>query len=136
MPIETSLECDCNYIKETVARIDKLQKEVVTIGETRCVSCDASLFTSANNTIPVTLTSNCGTLFTGLVDVTGTSTAFFRIESIRCGRFVTLRLLVVDGTTVTATSRTMVLDLDDVTAIQCHEPITVEVCQSSLTPNP
>lgn len=139
MPIEISADCDCNYIKETVAKIDKLQKEVVTVGETRCISCDASLFTSANNTIPVTFLTDCCSLVTGLVDINGTTTTFFRIESIRCGRYVTLRLLVLDTTsetpTLTASNRTMVLDLDKVTGIQCHEPISVEVCQSSLTPN-
>ena len=34
MPIETINDCECNYIKETVAKIDRLQKEVVTVGET------------------------------------------------------------------------------------------------------
>ncbi len=141
MPIEIANECENNFIKETVAKIDKLQKEVVTVGETRCISCDASLFTSANNTIPVTLTLKCCTLLSGIVDLTGITTTFFRIESIRGGRFVTLRLLTVDTTTpdnptLVATSRTIVVDLDHVIGIQCHEPITVEVCQSSLTPNP
>lgn len=141
MPIEISTDCDCNYIKETVAKIDKLQKEVVTVGETRCISCDASLFTSANNTIPVTFITDCGTLLTGLVDITGITTTFFRIESIRCGRYVTLRLLTLDTTTpdeptLTASTRTMIIDLDRVAGMQCHEPITVEVCQTSLAPNP
>ena len=135
MPIETVNDClDCNYIRETVARIDKLQKEVISVGENRCISCDTSLFNPANNTIPVALYSECGTLFTGLTDVTGTTTSFFRIESIRCGRFVTLRLLTEDGGTLTATLRTMILDLDSVKGIQCFEPITVELCTSSVTP--
>ena len=132
MPVETMNDClDCNYIKETVCKIDKLQKEVITVGENRCVSCDTSLFNPANNTIPVALYSHCGTLFTGLTDLTGTTTTFFRIESIRCGRFVTLRLLTQDGDTLTATLRTMVLDLDEVKGIQCFEPITVELCNAS-----
>ncbi len=135
MPVETLNDClDCNYIKETVARIDKLQKEVITIGENRCISCDTSLFNPANNTIPVAFYSDCGNLFTGLVDIAGTTTSIFRIESIRCGRFVTLRLLTAEGDTLVATLRTMILDLDDVTGIQCFEPITVELCNSSLTP--
>lgn len=140
MPIEIPNECDCNYIKETVIKIDKLQKEVVTIGETRCISCDASLFTSANNTIPVSFTTKCGNLFTGLTDTTGVTTSFFRIESIRCNRYVTVRMLIVgtedpENPTLTASTRTMILDLNEVAGIQCYEPITVEVCQSFLTPN-
>lgn len=135
MPVETINDClDCNYIKDTVAKIDKLQKEVITIGENRCVSCDTSLFNPANNTIPVSLYSHCGTLFTGLTDTAGTTTTFFRIESIRCGRYVTLRLLTAEGETLVATLRTMVLDLDEVKGIQCFEPITVELCNAALTP--
>lgn len=138
MPLETINDCDCNFIKETVLKIDKLQKEVITtVGETRCITCDTSLFNSANNTIPVSFYTECGNLFTGLTDLNGTTTGFFRIESLRCGRYVTVRLLIVDTTgetpTLTATTRTLTLDLNFVSGIQCHEPITVEVCQSSIT---
>lgn len=135
MPFEPINECDCNYIKETVTKIDKLQKEIITVGEIRCISCDASLFSSANNTIPVALYTDCGTLVNGRVDLDGTDTTFFRIEAIRCNRFVTLRLLVADDTTdpttLTATNRTMIFDLDHVAGIQCFEPITIELCQTS-----
>lgn len=132
MPVETINDClDCNYIKETVSKIDKLQKEVITVGENRCISCDTSLFNPANNTIPVALYTKCGTLFSGLTEVSGATTTFFRIESIRCGRYVTLRLLTQSEGTLTATLRTMVLDLDDVAGIQCFEPITVELCTAS-----
>lgn len=132
MPIETVNDClDCNYIKETVAKIDKLQKEVVTVGENRCISCDTSLFNPANNTIPVAFYNQCGTNFSGLTDTAGARSGIFRIESIRCGRYVTLRLLTLDGDTLVATLRTMVLDLDEVKGIQCFEPITVELCTSS-----
>ncbi|MDE6947112.1 MAG: hypothetical protein K2P14_08020 [Anaeroplasmataceae bacterium] len=131
MPIETINDCECNYIKETVAKIDRLQKEVVTVGETRCISCESSLFNPANNTIPVSFLTSCGTLFAGQTDLTGTTTNFFRIESIRCGRYVTLRLLTEGEGGLTATLRTMVLDLDEVKGIQCFEPITVELCTAS-----
>ena len=132
MPIETVNDClECNYIKETVSKIDKLQKEVITVGENRCISCETTLFNPANNTIPVSFYSSCGTLFTGLTDTAGATTGIFRIESIRCGRFVTLRLLTLDGDTLVATLRTMILDLDEVKGIQCFEPITVELCTAS-----
>lgn len=128
------IDCDNNYIKETVARIDKLQKEVVSESVGRCISCETSLFTSANNTIPVTFTSYNGTSFTGQ-NLSGNTYAFFRIESIRSGRFVTLRLLEYTGaendTTVTALDYTIILDLNCVAAMQCFEPINVEVCTSS-----
>lgn len=134
MPIDTINDCDCNYIKETICKIDKLQKEVITVGETRCISCDASLFSSANNTIPVALYTECGSAFTGATGLDGATTPFFRIESIRCGRFATLRMLTIETgetPTLTATNRTMIIDLDRVAAMQCHEPIYVEVCSTS-----
>lgn len=134
MPIDNINDClECNYIKETVCKIDKLQKEVITVGENRCVSCDTSLFNPANNTIPVVLYNSCGTMFTGFTDLTGATTQYFRIESIRCGRYVTLRLLTQNDEALTATLRTMVIDLDEVKGIQCFEPITVELCTSSTT---
>ncbi len=132
MPIDNINDClDCNYIKETACNIDKLQKEVITVGENRCVSCDTSLFNPANNTIPVVLYNCCGTMFKGIIDLTGATTQYFRIESIRCKRYATLRLLTQNDEALTATLRTMVIDLDEVKGIQCFEPITVELCISS-----
>ncbi len=136
-------DCDCNYIKDTLVKIDKLQKEVATLGTVSCISCDASLFSSANNTIPVTLFSKCGTTFIGYTDLVGTTTGFFRVESIRCGRYVTLRMLTSDSSdpenpTLVATTRTIILDIDEIAGIQCYEPIIVELCNSSIgtqTPN-
>lgn len=122
---------ECNYIKDTVSKIDKLQKEVVTDTLGRCISCETSLFTSLNNTIPVSFNTCCGNPVTGRVGSTETITPFFRIESIRSNRFVSLRLLVSDGGTepvLTATDYIMTVDLDCVSSIQCYTPITVEVC--------
>ena len=122
---------DCNYIKETVYKIDKLQKDVVSDTLGRCISCETSLFTSLNNTIPVSFYTCCGNAVTGRVGPTETTTTFFRIESIRCNRFVTLRMLVSETGVLSATDYTLILDLDCVSSIQCYEPITVVLCKET-----
>lgn len=131
----TQDSCNCNYIKESVSKIDKLQKEVISDSAGRCITCEASLFTSANNTIPVCFSTCCGNQIFGYTGLTGATTEFFRIESIRCNQFVTLRLLqeavVDDQPTLTATNYTMILDLNCVGRMQCFEPISVEVCTQS-----
>lgn len=130
----TQDSCNCNYIKESVAKIDKLQKEVISETTGRCIACEASLFTSANNTIPVRFYTCCGNPITGTIGTTETSTVFFRIESLRCNRYVTLRLLQSTGgedPTLTGTDYTMIVDLDCVGCMQCFEPISVEVCTQS-----
>ncbi len=133
----TQDSCNCNFIKESVAKIDKLQKEVVSDTTGRCIACEASLFTSANNTIPVRFYTKCGNPVIGNIGLPPTETVYFRIESLRCGRFATLRLLetttVGDETTLTGTDYTIILDLDSVGSMQCFSPISVEVCAQSTT---
>ena len=129
--------CDCNYIKESVFKIDKLQKDVQmaeAVGS--CVSCETSLFSSINNTIPVTFNDGCCTI-AGKIGLNGNDTSVLRIESVRCNRFVTARLLSVttegETTTVTGTNYTMIIDLDKVTAMQCFSPVNVELCNQTTT---
>lgn len=132
----TQDSCNCNYIKESVAKIDKLQKEVISEATGRCIACEASLFTSANNTIPVRFYTCCGNPITGTIGTTECSTVFFRIESIRCNRYVTLRLLknvCGEESTLTGTDYTMIVDLDCVGSMQCFEPICIEVCSQSVS---
>ncbi len=121
----------CNTIKDTVIKIDKLQKAVISNTVGTCVTCETSLL-SANNTIPVSFTTCCGNRICGLVGLTGASTCFYRIESVRCGRYVTVRLLEVTGGTLEATPYTMIIDLECVGTIQCFEAISVVVCSQSI----
>lgn len=121
-----------NHIKESVARIDKVQKAILSDSFGTCVTCETSLL-AANNTIPVRFNTCCGNSIVGNVGVTATETVYFRIESLRCNRFVTLRLLVPDGDTLAGTDYTMILDLDCVGSMQCFEAISVEVCTQSTT---
>ncbi|MGM9969838.1 MAG: hypothetical protein ACI35S_05520 [Anaeroplasma sp.] len=131
--------CSCNYIKETISKIDKMQKEIVSDTSYRCISCNSSLFSNLYNTIPISLYTCCGNSITGLIGAGGDETQYFRVESIRCGRFVTLRLLeattVEDVTTLTGTDYTLIVDLDCIGRIQCFNPINVEVCTASDTTN-
>lgn len=126
--------CNCNFIKESVCKIDKMQKEVVS-DTNKCVSCETSLFASMYNTIPVSFYTCCGNQVTANISTTTTTTPYFRIESIRCNRFVTLNLLQQSSETttptLTATNYTMILDLDCVGSMQCYEPINVEICTQS-----
>lgn len=125
--------CECNYIRESVIKIDKLQKEIISNALGTCVSCDTSLLTYACNTIPVRFTTCCGNAIEGIIGVDGSSTSYFRIESVRCQRYVTLRLLELDGQKLEGTNYTIILDLDCVGTIQCFEPINVETCSSYAT---
>lgn len=134
----TDVNCnECyNYIIESVIKIDKLQKEVITANSTTCIGCETSLYDTLNNTIPVTLYTNCGSLLTATINTENNTTTFFRIEAIRYNRFVTLRLLTTDPAqpkTLIATNQTMIYDLNCVCGIECFQPITVEICTSSTT---
>ena len=120
----------CNTIRDTVINIDKLQKAVVTNNVGTCVTCETSLL-SSNNTIPVSFTTCCGNRICGLIGTTSETTCFYRIESIRCGRYVTVRLLSESEGTLEATPYTMIIDLDCVGVLQCFEAITIAVCSLS-----
>lgn len=122
--------CESNYIKDTVMKIDRLQKEIVVDSSNSCISCETSLLTSAYNTIPVSFRGCCSYAVLGNLGSTtdNLTTQFFRIESVRQCRFVTLRLLSIDGAELTATNYTMILDLDFVTTMQCYGPISVPLC--------
>lgn len=119
-----------NYIIDTVIRIDKLQKEIVS-DYNSCISCETSLVTNANNTIPVAF-KGCSGEITAILELPDVTTPFFRIESVREKRFVTLRLLeatiVAEEQTFEATNHTCILDLNCVCQIQCFNPITVVTC--------
>lgn len=125
-----------NHIVDTVIKIDKLQKEIASDYNT-CITCETSLVTSANNTIPVTFTLCGNSLFESILEMPATLTSYYRIEAVRDRRFVTLRLLeaveVEETYTLTATDYTCILDLRCVCAMQCFAPITVTTCVRSTT---
>ena len=131
-------DLDCNYILDSIKKIDKMQKEIICEEKTnnRCIMCDKALFTNLYNTIPVALYTCCGNEVTGLLGVGGDTTSYFRIESIRCNRYVTLMLLnqttTNDVTTLTGSEFTITIDINCIGRIQCFAPINIETCTSSL----
>lgn len=127
----TNNSCDCNYIRETILKIDKMQKDILCDTRYTCISCANALFQSLYNTIPLSLYTCCGNPVTGMIGLDGSITTYFRVESVRCGQYATIRLLeLVDGTLV-GTDFTMIIDLDCIGRIQCFTPINVEVCTGS-----
>lgn len=118
-----------NYIVETVKHIDRVQKEIVVTSATSCITCETSLITQANNTIPVTFYMCDSSPFIGFTTIDDTTgTRFFRIECIRDNRFVTLRMLTLVDGVLTCTPQTLILDLDCVCALQCSSPINCVEC--------
>ena len=126
----------CNTILENIKRIDKAQKRAIIEQTNTCITCETSLLTTAFNTIPLTFTTCCGNRLTGLIDLVGTTTIFFRVEAVRCNRYITVRLLeettVGDVPTLIETPFTMVIDLECVGSIQCFAPISITLCTDSL----
>lgn len=121
--------CD-NYLLDTLKRIDKMQKEAIISAEGTCVTCQ-SLLLATNNTLPLSIVSRCsGSYLTLNIGLSAETTTYFRIESIRCDRYVTLRLLSFDEETssLSATPYTATFDIECICGIQCYEPITTEAC--------
>ena len=121
-PAETAQK---TLIKDTVRRIDQVQKEATL--QNACDRCEDSLFTSLYNTRPVSFYLCSGSAYTVLNPATQTPTTLFRIEDVR-GDGVVLRILVQDGDAVTCTNFTTVLSLDCVCGLQCFAPICCEEC--------
>lgn len=129
-----------NHIVETVKHIDHIQKEIVVTTATSCITCESSLITQANNTIPVCFSMCSGINFEAVVEPGGPKTSYFRIECVRDSRYVTLRLLKPEGRgreenqrdtckeKFKCTNQTCILDLNCVSSIQCFSPINCEEC--------
>lgn len=133
---QNNSERDCNYITELIQRINSLQREVIE-NDSICINCELALLAATYNTVPISIYTKCQGPFTAIIDLDGTTTNVFRIESIKCNRYVTLRLLEVTTDTppvIVGTNRTIVLDMSQIIAIQCYEPITIEPCTTTVTP--
>ena len=121
--------CCENYIMELLQRIDKMQKEAVLSEEGNCVTCQNALFSFTNNTVPLMIGLKCGGTLTANVGVSTTTTTYFKIESIRNCRFITLRLLEAsEDNELTATPYTLTIDGDCICYIQCFSPISTTSC--------
>lgn len=128
MESQNTLSCECSYIIETLKRIDKMQKDAVVSEEQECITCQNSLISFSNNTIPLIIGLRCGGILTGSVGVTSQTASHFKVESIRCNRYITLRLLTIDDGSLSATPYTLTIDGECICYIQCLEPISTTSC--------
>ena len=127
----TTLDRDCNYITDLIYRIDKLQKEAIDTTDSICIGCEIGLMTSVYNTIPITIYTECQDPFVAITNLSGGTSNVFRIESIKCNRYLTLRILEITDDTppaIVATNRTVIIDMTQIIGIQCYEPIIIEPC--------
>lgn len=128
MENQNTLCNDCSYIIEILKKIDKMQKEAIISEEQECITCQNSLISFANNTIPLIIGLRCGGTLSGNVGTTGQIAYHFKVESIRCNRYITLRLLTLDDSTLSATPYTLTIDGECICYIQCLEPISTTPC--------
>ncbi len=131
---QNNLDRDCNYITELIYRIDKLQKEALDRTDSICIGCEVALMSSTYNTIPISIYTRCQDPFVAITDLLGNTSNVFRIESIKCNRYLTLRILEITEDTppvIVATTRTIVIDMTEIIGIQCYEPITIEPCTTT-----
>ena len=127
----TTLDRDCNYITDLIYRIDRLQKEAIDTTDSICIGCEIGLMTSMYNTIPISIYTKCQDPFVAIPNLLGDTSNVFRIESIKCNRYLTLRILEITDDTppaIVATTRTVVIDMTEIIGIQCYEPILIEPC--------
>ena len=132
---QTNLDRDCNYITELICRIDKLQKDAIDTSDSLCIGCEIGLMTSIYNTIPITIYTRCQDPFVTITNLNGGTSNVFRIESIKCNRYLTLRILEITDDTppvIVATNRTVVIDMTKIIGLQCYEPITIEPCTATI----
>ena len=124
--LNTNIVSQRNIIKNTVRKIDQLQKEAAI--QNSCEGCESSLFSTLYNTKPVTFYLCSGTAFAATIPTdTTVTTTVFRIEDFRDDGVILRLLTTEDGATV-CTNYTAILDLDCVCAMQCFPPICCDEC--------
>lgn len=128
MQEKINTECCDSYIMELLTRIDKMQKEALLNDEDSCITCQNALFSFTNNTVPLSLGLKCGGPLTAPIGLTDITTTYFKVESIRNCRFITLRLLERNNEELTVTPYTITLDGECICYIQCFNPITTTSC--------
>lgn len=116
-----------NLVKNTVKKIDQLQKEATL--QNTCEGCEGSLFATMYNTRPVSFYLCQGTLFSAINPDDQTTTTLFRIEDVRDDGVI-LRLLI-PGDEVICTNYTVILNLDCACGMQCFAPICCDECMRS-----
>lgn len=120
-----------NTIAGQLRKIDQMQKEAILANANAL--CDACLM-SRFNTKPISLYVR-GQLFSARIGLTTNETIYFRVEEVRGNDTVILRLLVLDGTVLTCTAQTVIVNIDCICSIQCYPPINcpLSACPCGIT---
>ncbi len=120
--------CTENFILETCKHIDHVQKETIISNATSCLTCETSLVSKTNNTIPVSFILCSGEFLKSNVLNPCETTTLYRIECVRDNRYLTLRCITTDECRLTCTKQTVIFDLNCCCQMQCYASINCEEC--------
>ena len=113
-------------ILDLLKRIDKMQKEAIQlINENSCNTC---IFSPMFNTKPIAVYTCNGRLEVPTTLDGATTANFFRVENVNGDDTVVLRLLTLDGTTLTCTPNTITIKVSCICGIQCFDSINCTLC--------
>jgi len=124
-------ETICTIIKE----VDQRQKEAI-VQSSSCITCDSTLVTAINNTIPLSFFMCDGSDYKAFLTPGGDTTNLFRVEEIMENCTIKCRLITQKpGLTeekrcqdLICTDQTCIIDLNCVCCLQCFTPIFCRKC--------
>ena len=118
-----------NTVLDLLKRIDRMQKEAVILDAAG--NCNTCIFSPVYNTKPISIYT-CNGLLTVNTTAAGTETTnLFRVENVNNEETVLLRLILVDGETLTCTNNTITIKVSCICGIQCFDSITCTLCNQT-----
>lgn len=124
IPLQQIVTTNRNGIYEILRKIDQNQKEALI--ESDVIGCNSKLITKPFDTVPVILTLEANSKFTGYLGISRDSTFYFRIENLT-QELVTLRLLEKVNNRLVCTRYLATLKVENIVAIQCLDPVNCNV---------
>ena len=118
-----------NTILDLLKRIDRMQKEAVNLDAIG--NCNTCVFAPVYNTKPISIYTCNGLLTVKTTALDTATTNLFRIENINNDETVVLRLIIVDGETLTCTNNTITIKVSCICGIQCFDSITCTLCNQA-----
>lgn len=118
-----------NTILDLLKRIDRMQKEAVNLDAIG--NCNTCVFAPVYNTKPISIYTCNGLLTVNTTALDTATTNLFRIENINNDETVVLRLIIVDGETLTCTNNTITIKVSCICGIQCFDSITCTLCNQA-----
>ena len=118
-----------NTILDLLKRIDRMQKEAV--NSDAIGNCNTCVFAPVYNTKPISIYTCNGLLTVNTTALDTATTNLFRIENINNDETVVLRLIIVDGETLTCTNNTITIKVSCICGIQCFDSITCTLCNQA-----